>query len=118
MYPYQPKEAKSNLDSTFGKVEMEHAASVIIQQAKRQGDWNVRILMCGYENYDTIYGLELLAGYGWLIFLPDEERWTVTPEFIKRACQSDEERRLEEAIINYFEPRSSDADTNGTTRSV
>jgi len=100
-YPYQPQDAKSNLDSTLGKVEMEHAAAVIIQQAQKQGNWNVRVLLCGYSNPDTVYGMELLAGYGWLIFLPDEERWTITPEFIKRVCQSTEDRDLHRAIQDY-----------------
>lgn len=97
-YPYNPSDAKSNLDSTLGKVEMERAAAVIITEAKRIGGWNVRILCCGYNNHNTVYGMELLAGYGWLMFLPDEERWTVTPEFIKRVCQSEEDRNLHNAI--------------------
>ena len=99
-FPYNPSDAHSNLDSTLGKVEMEHAAAVIIKQAQNQGDWNVRILFSSYASEETAYGMELLAGYGWLVFLPDEERWTVTPEFIRRVCQSKEDHDLRRAIQN------------------
>lgn len=99
-YPYQPQDSKSNLDSTLGKVEMEKAAATIIKKAQEADTWNIHFSLYSADR-NVAYGMELLAGYGWLMFLPGDERWTITPEFIKRVCQNNEDRDLHRAIQDY-----------------
>jgi hypothetical protein len=78
---------------------MEQAAAEIIQKAQKAGNWNVRVHLSDYTD-SVAYGMELLAGYGWLMFLYDDEAWVITPEFIKRVCQSDTDRSLHNSIMN------------------
>lgn len=99
-YPYTPFEAKSDLSNTLGKCEMETAAANIISQAQRRGRWGIGIYLSDYSG-ECLRGMELLAGYGWLLFdiNASQECWRVTPELIKRVCQSAADRDLEKAIL-------------------
>ena len=98
---YSPSDARDNLDSVFGSLEMEMAAELIIQHARLVGTWDLCIsprwftdadaeaaAINGHINNHLAWnGLWALAKYEWLTLNPDGAGLTVTDEFIERVTE-------------------------------
>jgi hypothetical protein len=109
--PGTPAEAKDNLSSTLGKAEMEWAAKLIIQDARKRGDWLGSLVDQRFKDEDKSHpgdpgyfaaGFYHLVMEGWLepkdtselCFKKESDHdadaeFVVTEEFIRRVTDTE-----------------------------